>query len=62
MEGGETYEPPRLCIEVRGGWELAVFRLHQGATLQSAVDATVDLHCKTVCFNQLFVLPSGAVV
>ena len=24
------------------------------ATLQSAVEATVDLHCKSVCFNQLF--------
>ena len=34
--------------------QLAVLRLHHGATLQSAVEATVDLYCKTVCFNQLF--------
>ena len=57
MEGGENHEPPRFCIEVnvpRGGRKLAVLRLHHGATLQSAVEATVDLHCKTVCFNQLF--------
>ena len=41
-----------FCIEVnvaRGGRRLAVFLLHHGA-----VEATVDLHCKTVCFNQLF--------
>jgi hypothetical protein len=38
----------------RGGRKLAVLRLHHGATLQSAVEATVDLHCKTVSFNQLF--------
>ena len=25
-----------------------------GVTLQSAAEATVDIHCKTVCFNQLF--------
>ena len=45
-----------LGIEVnvpRGGQKLAVLRLHHGATLQSAVEATVDLHCKTMCF-QLF--------
>ena len=57
MEGGENHEPPRFCIEVnvpRGGRKLAVLRLHHVATLQSAVEATVDLHCKTVCFNQLF--------
>ena len=57
MEGGENYEPPRFCIKVnvpRGGLKLAVLRLHHGATLQSAVEATVDLHCKTMCFNQLF--------
>ena len=29
-------------------------RLHHGATLQSAAETTVDLHCTTVCFNQLF--------
>ena len=49
MEGFENHEPPRFCIEVivpRGGWKLAVLRLH-GATLQSAVEATVDIHCKT---------------
>ena len=33
---------------------LSVLRLHHGATLQSAVEGTVDLHCKTLCFNQLF--------
>ena len=57
MEGGENHEPPRFCIEVnvpRGGRKLAVFRLHHGATLQSVVQATVDLHCKTVFFNQLY--------
>ena len=57
MEGGENHEPPRLCIEVnvpRGGWKLAVLRLHHGAALQSAVEATVDLHCKAVFFNQFW--------
>ena len=57
MEGGENHEPPRFCIEVnapRGGRKLAVLRLRHAATLQSAVEATVDRHCKTVCFNQLF--------
>ena len=34
----------------REGRKLAV--LHRGATLQTAVEATVNLHCKTVCFNQ----------
>ena len=56
MEGGENKEPPRFCIEVnvpRGGQKIAVLWLHNGATLQSAVEATVDLHCKTVCFNKL---------
>jgi hypothetical protein len=46
-----------FCIEVNvlgGGWKLAVLQLHHGATLQSAAEATGDLHCKTVCFNQLF--------
>ena len=37
----------------RGGRKLAVLRLHHGATL-CAVEAIVDLHCKTVGFNQLF--------
>ena len=58
MKGGENHEPPRFCTEVnvpRGGRKLAVPRLHHGVTLQSAVEATVDLNSKTVCFNQLFV-------
>ena len=42
------------AIVPRGGRKLAVLRLHHGATLQSAVEATVDLLCKIVCFNQLF--------
>ena len=57
MEGGENHEPPRFCVEVnvpRGGRKRVVLRLHNGATLQSAVEATVDLHCNSVCFNQLF--------
>ena len=33
--------------------KLAVLQLHHGASLQSIVEATVDLHCETVCFNQL---------
>ena len=47
MEGGENHEPPRFCIEVNvpvGGWKPAVLRLHQGATLQIAVEVTVDIH------------------
>ena len=54
---GHTHEPPGFCIEInvpRGGRKLAVLRLHHGTTSESAVEATVDLHCKTVCFNQLF--------
>ena len=57
MEGGENHEPPRFCIEVnvpRGGWKLAVLQLHHGATIESAIEAAVDLHFKTVCINQLF--------
>ena len=56
MERDENYEPPRFCIEVNvpRGWKLDILRLHHGATLQSAVEATVDLHSKTVCFNQLY--------
>ena len=38
----------------KGGRKLAVLRLHHGANPESAVEATVDLHCETVCFNQLF--------
>jgi hypothetical protein len=56
MEGGENHDPPKFCIEVnvpKGGWKLAVLQLHHGDTLQSAVEATVDLLCKIVCFNQL---------
>ena len=52
-----NFEPPRFCIEVnvpRGRQKLVALRLHHGATLQSAAEATVDLHCETVCFNQLF--------
>ena len=44
MEGGENQEPPMFYIVVnvpRGEWKLAVLRLHHGATLQSAVEATV---------------------
>ena len=57
MEGGKNHEPPWFCIEVnlpRGRRKLAVLKLHHAATLQSAVEATVDLHCKTLCFNLLF--------
>jgi hypothetical protein len=58
-KGGENHEPPRFCIEVnvpRGGQKLAVLWLHHGATLQSAAEDIVDLHYKTLCFNQLFVM------
>ena len=57
MEGGENHEPPRFCIEVnvqRREQKLAVLWLHHGATIPSAVEAPIDLHCKTVYFNQLF--------
>jgi hypothetical protein len=57
MNGGENHEPPRFFIEVnvpRERWKKAVLRLHCGAAQKSAVDATVDLHCKTVCFNTFF--------
>ena len=53
MERGENLEPPRFCTEVnvpKGGRKLAVLR----ATLQSVVEATVDLHYKTVCCKQIF--------
>ena len=53
---GENHESPRFCIEVnvpRGGWNLAVFRLHHGATLQSAVEATVDIAKQCVLINYL---------
>ena len=57
MEVGENHESPRFFIEVnvpRGGQKVAVLWLHHGATIQSAAEAIVDLHWKTVCFNQLF--------
>ena len=57
MKGGENHDPPRFCIEVnvpRGGRNVAVLRLNHGATLEGVVEATVDLNCKAVCFNQLF--------
>jgi hypothetical protein len=57
MEGGENHDPPRFCIEVnvrRGGQKLAFPLLHYSATQQNAVEDTVDLHCKTMCFNKLF--------
>ena len=53
MEVGENHEPPKFCIEVnvsRGGWKLAVLRLHQ----RVLKEVTVDLHCKIVCFNTIF--------
>ena len=42
-----------FCIDAnvpRGGRKLAVLRLNHGATLQSAVEATVDLQGKTGVF------------
>ena len=57
MEGGENQDPARFYIEVivqRGGRKLAVLWIHHAPTLQSAVEATVEFHCKTVHFNQLF--------
>ena len=58
MEGGENHEPPKFCIEVyasKGGRKLAVLRLHHCATLQSAVEATVDLakHCSIKLFSDM---------
>ena len=55
--GVKIHELPVFSIEVnvsRGERKIAVVLLHHGATPESAVDATVDLHCKTVCFNKLF--------
>jgi hypothetical protein len=57
LGGGENHELPKFGIEVnvpRGGKKLAVLQLDHGATLKSAFEATVNLHCKTLCFNQLF--------
>ena len=57
MEGGKNHERPRFCIEVnlpKGGCKIPFLRLHHGTTIQSAVDAAVDIHYKTVCFNLLF--------
>ena len=59
MEGVENYQPPGFCIEAnvpRGGRKLAVLQLQHGSTLQSAVEATVDFHCKTVCFINYLVM------
>ena len=56
IEGGQAYKPPKFCIEVnvaRGGWKLAVLWLHHGSTLQSAVEVTVDFHCKGSVINYL---------
>jgi hypothetical protein len=50
MEGAEAYKLLWFCIDVnvaRVGRML--LQLHHGA-----VEVTVDLHCKTVYFNQLF--------
>ena len=52
----KRWEPrvPRFWIEVnvlRGGWKLAVLRLHHGATLQSAVEAIVEPLCKIVFYS-----------
>jgi hypothetical protein len=63
MEGVEEHEPPRFCIELNlaiGRWKIAVVQLHHGATLEGAVETTIDLHCKTVCFNQ--VLGEGNII
>jgi hypothetical protein len=54
MEGGDKREPPRVCIEVnvpRGGRKIDVLQLYH-VLPYSAVEATEDLHCKTVCFKQ----------
>ena len=53
---GENHEPPRFCIDIDVPRELkiAVLWLHHGATIEGAVEATLDCHSKTVCFNQLF--------
>jgi hypothetical protein len=40
------------CVSLWKG--IRTIRLHNGTTLHSAAEATVDLHCKTVCFNELF--------
>jgi hypothetical protein len=55
MEGGENHEPPTLKSMHPRRRKLAVLQLHHGATLQSAVEASVDLLDKIVCFSQLFV-------
>ena len=57
MKGGENHEPPRSCIEVLmypeedGSWLSFSYTM---VLPYSAAVATVDLHCKTVCFNKLF--------
>lgn len=57
VEGGEQHAQYMFCIEVnvaREEWKIAVLLVQHGATLQSSVETTVDIHCKTVCFNQVF--------
>ena len=53
---GENLVRTKFCIEVNvlRGRKLAVLRLHHGANKHSAVEATVDLLCKIVCYNKLF--------
>ena len=51
MKEGENHELPRFCIEVnvlRGGQKQVVLQQFHSATLQSAVEATVDLLCQIV--------------
>ena len=65
--GGHPPEVVIITVSVYGrGWEpfevnvawvghkLAVLPMHHGATLQSAAETIVDLHCNTVCFIKLF--------
>jgi hypothetical protein len=55
MEGGENHEfnVPIEFNTPRRGRKLAVLRLHHSSSLQSDVDASVDLNCKTVLINYL---------
>ena len=57
MEGSENHQLPRFCNELNVPSRVrtqAVLPQHHGGTLQSSVEATVELNCKTVCFNQFF--------
>ena len=54
MEGGENQESLGYVLKSMYPEEDRSYLLHCGATLQSATEATVDLHCKTVCINKLF--------